>query len=261
MLTNFPMVQDVPLGKPPLREAICQVRFPPILRLTKENPSEFQERIRKRFPVLAIERPLQIEPEVVMIADKLDFRPTIYRFRNQNERRTVSLAQDFYALSTEAYRHWPDFAADLECIAEAVRDIYDIPYATRVGLRYINSITADFTESGNFRDTYELLKPEMTAILRTEVIPSPSLAMSEVRAVEGEEGFTLRYGVALKDENSSELAFVLDFDRYAEGQITLDGLMGRCDNYHREIYNAFSWCIQDEKTTVFKPMWADEKEA
>ena len=79
--------------------------------------------------------------------------------------------------------------------------------------------------------------------------------------MEGEEGFTLRYGVALKDENSSELAFVLDFDRYAEGQITLDGLMGRCDNYHREIYNAFSWCIQDEKRAVFKPMWADEKEA
>ncbi|HQU44113.1 MAG TPA: TIGR04255 family protein, partial [Pirellulales bacterium] len=46
-LPEFPRVI---YGKNPLEVVICQLRFPPILRIGAELPAEFQERIRKDYP-------------------------------------------------------------------------------------------------------------------------------------------------------------------------------------------------------------------
>ena len=56
MALNFPQHPDIPLSAPPLAEVICQVRFPPILRIVREEPSDFQERVRDRFPLLEVEQ-------------------------------------------------------------------------------------------------------------------------------------------------------------------------------------------------------------
>jgi uncharacterized protein (TIGR04255 family) len=60
----FPKVEDVRLARAPLKEVICQVRFPVILRIGTEQPVEFQERIRERFPDFSWERgmTLKIDP-------------------------------------------------------------------------------------------------------------------------------------------------------------------------------------------------------
>lgn len=56
MTIKFPSKPDIPLKKAPLMEVVCQVRFPPILRINTEEPSEFQEEIRDRFPKIEIEQ-------------------------------------------------------------------------------------------------------------------------------------------------------------------------------------------------------------
>ena len=65
----FPSSEDVRLKNAPLAEVICQVRFPPVLRIGSEQPADFQERIRGRFPQLGVEQgmvvrmaPLEGEP-------------------------------------------------------------------------------------------------------------------------------------------------------------------------------------------------------
>lgn len=55
MAINFPHKDEIPLSSPPLIEVVCQVRFPPILQIAKEVPSEFQEGVRHRFPQLELE--------------------------------------------------------------------------------------------------------------------------------------------------------------------------------------------------------------
>ena len=46
----FPEVKRIIYKKNPLDKVICQLRFPTILKIEKEIPAEFQERIRKEFP-------------------------------------------------------------------------------------------------------------------------------------------------------------------------------------------------------------------
>lgn len=61
MALNFPHTPDVRLANSPLVEVVCQVRFPPILRINKEEPSDFQEAVRQRFPELAAEQGMVLQ--------------------------------------------------------------------------------------------------------------------------------------------------------------------------------------------------------
>jgi len=259
MPLNFPVVDDIHLANTPLREVICQVKFPSILRIAHEEPAEFQEHIRKRFPVLEVERGVVIEMEGLKPGGRAGFPPPVYRFHNQDETRTVSLGTDFYALSTTAYQHWADFADDLAYIAEAAQEVYDIPYATRIGLRYINALDAGFTESGAFDDVLDLLREDLTVILKTDVIVSPELTLQQIQVASDGDRFKFRHGL-IHEDTPPEPKYLLDFDHYAEGNLELNDLLERCDRYHRNIYNAFRWCIADGKLAVFQPQFTTDEE-
>ena len=252
MPLNFPIVADIHLANAPLREVICQVKFPTILRVAREEPAELQERIRARFPVLEIERGVVIEVKEIKPGGRVGFPPPIYRLCNPDKTCTASLGPDFYALSTTAYRHWADFADHLAYLAEAMQAVYDLPYATRIGLRYINALDASLTDSQEFDQVLDLLRDELTVMLRTDVILSPETAMQRIQVTSDGDRFTLRYGLA-HEGTPAEPRFILDFDHYVEGNNSLDGLLARCDRYHRHIYHAFRWCIAEGKLAVFQP--------
>jgi uncharacterized protein (TIGR04255 family) len=252
MPLNFPVVEDVHLSNAPIREVICQVRFPRILRIAHEEPVAFQERIRKRFPLLEAERRVVIETEGVKPGGKAEFPPSIFRFRNPERTRMLSLAPDFFALSFTDYEHWEGFADWLLDAADAVQEVYAVPYSTRIGLRYINMVDCSFAGFPSFEEVLGLFRGELTAMLRTDVILSPRLSMHRIETMSDGDAFTFRYGLT-REGTPPEPRFVLDFDHYAEGELGLDDLLDRCERYHRHIYNAFRWCIADGKLGVFRP--------
>jgi uncharacterized protein (TIGR04255 family) len=69
-------------------------------------------------------------------------------------------------------------------------------------------------------------------------------------AADGDERLTLRSGF----RGGEEPVCLLDFDYYAEGNISLENLPDLCQRYHDKIYSAFHWCIQEEKLAVFAPI-------
>jgi len=190
----------------------------------------------------------------------MEFRPSAYRFYTRGRTFQVALAPDFYAVSTKVYQHWEEFADYLRYADAAVRAEYEIPFATRIGLRYINVIDAKLTDSGRIQEAYDLVRPQLTTMLRTEVMLSPVHAIQEIRIADDDYHFKLRHGLAPWGE-SRELGFVLDFDCYSEGEIDLDGLVERCERYHDVIYNAFRWCIREgELPAEFEPRPPAERE-
>ena len=46
----FPEVRRVIYKKSPLDRVICQLKFPPVLRIDADMPVEFQDCIRREFP-------------------------------------------------------------------------------------------------------------------------------------------------------------------------------------------------------------------
>ena len=216
MPLNFPAIEDVHLARAPLREVICQVRFPTILRIAQEEPVALQERIRTRFPRLEVERDVIIEMQGLKAGGRVGFPPPAFRFLSQDGACAVSLMPDFYALSSMAYRHWAEFADKLAYVAEAVQAVYALPYATRIGLRYINVLDAQLVGSGEFSDVLDLLRDELTVMLRTEAIPEPELAVQRIETKADGDRFTFRYGL-IREGTPPKPKFLLDFDHYVEG--------------------------------------------
>jgi uncharacterized protein (TIGR04255 family) len=254
----FPQQEDVRLQRAPLAEVVCQVRFPPVLRIANEQPVDFQERIRGRFPRLEAEQgvvvhmaPLGTEPP------STEPRPRIFRFKSRDEHTTISLALNFYALSTTSYTHWADFLDLLQLANQAACEIYDLPYAVRVGLRYINHLTLENTGTNNVAELLELLRPELTALLRVDCWDEPVEMLNQLLLTgENDERLTLRSGF----RGGEEAIFLLDFDHYVEGNIPLENLLALCQRYHDVIYNAFRWCIQEEKLALFAPFPVREED-
>jgi uncharacterized protein (TIGR04255 family) len=163
----------------------------------------------------------------------------------------VSLALEFYALSTTAYSHWRDFSALLEFVNGAAQEVYNLPYATRIGLRYINNLTPENTGTNSAPDLWDVLRPELTALLRQDSWDEPLEMFNQVLLAGGEnERLALRTGFKSKEKQ----VFVLDLDYFAEGNIPLEDLIGLCGRYHDVIYNAFRWCIREDQLAAFEPV-------
>jgi uncharacterized protein (TIGR04255 family) len=253
MPLNFPSKPEVRLRNAPLVEVVCQVKFPIILRIVKENPVDFQERIRQRFTGYRIEQGLSARLPAPGGQEEAatEGGTRIFRFVAPDEQTQASLAVDFYALSTRRYRHWDDFAKDLSLIHEAAQAVYEPTYATRIGLRYINRITCANASVESFDEVLDLIHPDLTALLRSEAWTAPVEMVSQLVIPDDGGRLAIRHGIG---EEESERFFALDYDYFETGQLPLEGLLARLERYHQVIYDAFRWSLGDRSLARFEPI-------
>jgi len=253
MALNFPRKPEVRLKNPPLVEVICQVRFPAILSIAKEQPSEFQEFIRERFPELGLQQGVVVRIPGLGSEGQpaTEMQPKIYRFQTSNRESTISLAVDFFALSTNRYTHWRDFAKDLQLAHEAMQRVYRPAYSTRIGLRYVNRLTLSNTGCKTEAEMLDLLRPDLIVQLRGMAWSDPVSMLSQLVLVDGTAKLTIRTGYG---QEQPEPFFLLDFDYFEEGRLELDNLVERCGHYHEVIYDAFRWCLREESLAAFGPL-------
>ena len=256
MTLSFPHQPDVKLGRAPLAQVVSQVRFSPILRIAAEQPVAFQEAIRHQFPIYEVEQPFSFQVPLApgeTPIPSLQRAPSVFRFKSADGLSLVTLAQDFFALSTERYTIWEDFAAHLDLISRSVMAEYRPSPILRVGLRYINEFNTGKYEVGSFDDLLELLQPELTSPITAGVWSMPKSFAAEMEIPDDEGTLAIRFGFP-PDQPEAPRVLVLDFDYFEEGQSTLDGLVARCDRFHKVIYDAFRWAIRDDRLSVFDPL-------
>jgi len=253
MALYFTHKPDIRLKNPPLSEVICQVRFPAIFRILTENPTDFQELIRDRFPLLDMEQEITIRKPGSLSNDEPEKKPQmiIYRFATKDEATILSLAVNFFALSTSHYSHWYEFANDLRIGIIAIQDIYQPTFSTRIGLRYINRFTQKNTGMESFEKIIEFLHPDLTALLRNNVLRDATEMISQVILPDDKAKLTVRTGYATEGD---EKFFLLDYDYFEVGKLEITNLLERLDSYHNIIYDAFRWCIKDEILGRFDPI-------
>src|SRR5690242_14515855 len=94
----FPASPRYHYERAPLVQVVCQLRFPPILRIEAEPPAAFQERIRAIFPLVeqvgAVNLPgAQIPPEMLqMLAATVKFGG--YQFLKEDRATQIALTND-----------------------------------------------------------------------------------------------------------------------------------------------------------------------
>jgi len=138
----FPRVKRVVYQRNPLVEVICQVRFPPDLRVDAAPPADFQQLIRHDLPLHQQQADTQLTalpPDLAKALKGLVPPPSsamTWKFRPEDGSRELTLHKDRLTQSTETYSRWEPFFEAFGSPVRALNQVYAPPFYTRIGLRY-----------------------------------------------------------------------------------------------------------------------------
>ncbi len=255
----FPESPRVIYDKNPLEEVICQLKFPPILRIESESPAAFQESIRGSYPLFS-ERPrerLPVPDEVAkLIAENIPLalaNPS-YEFASADAAWKITLTRDFLALTSTKYQKWEEFCEYLETPLNALTEIYSPSFYTRIGLRYRDVIKRSELGLGGF-GWRSLLKPHITGELSLEEIAPriKHVAREIVIVLEDETSkVRIRHGLARSGKNGEE-CYVVDSDFFRSQRTEAGNVNELLATFNRQAGRLFRWCITEQLHKAMGP--------
>lgn len=255
----FPHYPRVVFKHNPLDQVICQLRFPPILKIDAEPPALFQESIRTAFPLY--ER--RIEPVVGLPVDANQIfqgipsvnSQVIHDFSSEDGNRTLALASNFIALTTRKYEQWEDFERDFEQPFDALIGIYKPAFFQRIGLRYVNIIHRSLIGISPEQPWSTLLQPFIAGMSGKDDIENSVMEQSTtvIIKLDAEEGrVRSQYGLAHHKE-TNETVFVIDNDFFTEARTGVENVFTILTTFHLRGGSLFNWCITSELRDYLEP--------
>jgi uncharacterized protein (TIGR04255 family) len=255
----FPDSQRVIYEINPLEEVICQLRFPPILRIDSEAPAAFQERVRQNYPLLREKKGLAslgLPPEIAkMLPAELPFRAVNggYEFLSEDEANTLSLTRDFLALSTRRYLRWERFSHDLQMPFQTLMEEYAPTFFSRTGLRYRNVIRRSALNLDN-ADWSALLRPYVAGELASlDVAGQIDEAASQIVIRLDDELGKVRLQHGLVKAETGEICYIIDSDFFTERKTEIRDVFRVLDEFNRWAAKLFRWCITDTLHNAMRP--------
>jgi uncharacterized protein (TIGR04255 family) len=258
----FPESDRVVYSRNPLFEVICQLRFPPILRISAEPPAAFQELIRGDFPLLSEKMP-EIPagvpaPVSLAIAEFLKNAPRQqligYEFASPDQRWKVSLTRDFLALSASKYKRWEEFRDCFEKPLRALIKVYNPAFFTRVGLRYENLIRRSVLGLDAAEPWAKLIRPPIAGMLMDGLASNieESVTQTLIKLPEYNGRVRITHGLA-RAVDTDEESFLIDSDFFTEEQ-TLDDATGILAYFNKQSGSLFRWCIEERLHAAMDPV-------
>lgn len=246
----FPPSQRVIYDRAPLTQVVCQLRFPPILRIESQPPADFQERVRKLFPLLErvqTQLPPDLPPEVVQIIGLGNIGlGGNFAFQTEDRSSTLNLSSSHISLSTTRYGKWDQFSELFWPALDALLEIYSPAFFQRIGLRYINIIE---------RSAVDMADRSWSDLLRKEVLGEIALKQFELCAIELNKNIRLKSttdGCALFFQHgflrrtpASEVGYRLDFDFYQDQKTEVTDAKSTINSLNSMVGRAFRWCITE----------------
>ncbi len=261
---SFPASPRVIYKKNPLDEVICQLKFPPILRIDSELPARFQESLRPEYPLFEEASPAfpnflgrSIPPEVGKLINfdiSIPLAGKVYQFISPDQKWKVGLAREFVALSTGSYVRWEEFRAKLEQIISNLVSQYSPSFFVRIGLRYRDIVRRSTLDLGDIHWS-DLLKPHILGELASPDVESEIQQASRetLISVNGSKARVhIRHGLARIVESNEEV-YLIDSDFYDENRTEVKNVFARLDTLHQEAGHLFRWCITDTLHKALQP--------
>lgn len=263
----FPISPRVIYRQNPLVEVICQIRFPPILRIDTEPPARLQESIRGEYPHYSeasnatIQLPDGTPPEVARMVQGFGVSRQAgmrHEFVSKDQAWQVTLSRDALALKTTAYQRWEDFRARTETVVRALIAEYKPSFSTRVGLRYVDLVQRSTLGLGE-EPWSNLLSPAIAGEFAAPTIAAKIESAARevvIRLDDAGSRVRIRHGLALV-EPSNEPSFLIDSDYFTDTQTEIANVLTVLDGFNRVAGHLFRWCIQDRLHTALGPQPAE----
>jgi len=253
----FPESDRVIYARNPLEFVICQLRFPAILKISSGPPADFQESLRRFYPLYREIPPVDIAtgfpPELVNVIGNLlpNQGSKTYEFSTQDGNWQVTLTQESLALSCKRYVRWEEFRELLLSALELLLRIYEPSFFTRIGLRYRDVIARNQLGLSDvpWRD---LLSRELAAEFHSRVAQSIENTGHQIvlRLQDDVAKVTLQHGLGNK---SGEICYIIDSDFYVNERTGARDATRILDYFNRQAGRLFRWCITDRLHQAMEP--------
>lgn len=260
---NFPEFERVVYKHNPLVEVVCQLRFPPILKISHQEPVDFQDEIRFQYPLFETTQ-AQFSPEILKITQKLGVplqSDIAYSFKSEDRRWNLSITKDFIALTTSVYERYEQFKQRFEEALEIFERIYKPSFYTRVGLRYQDLIIRSKLGIEN-KNWSELIAKHIASELHDPELSSLIQTLLKNLTLKTENGqINLNHGLVIvknPQDNSDEIAYLFDADFYIEKKIEGNGdVWNVLNQFNQSAGRLFRWSITDTLHNAMQPQSVD----
>ena len=234
-----------------LANVICQLRFPDILSINRNEPAEFQEAIRTEFPIYSTHREGQ-PPKLVGTPGNLQLenQPTTinYQFSSVDGVWQLNLTSKFISLSCTKYTRWEEFAKRLDTPLAAFIKIYQPACFQRIGLRYINIFSKKSLELEEvpFRN---MIAQHYLGVLALENIQENTLnrcSLDTEISIPGGCQAKIHTGTGRVNRNGvpdKEVKYIFDQDLFMSGNIPVNYSAGALQTLHNQAYPIFRGAI------------------
>jgi uncharacterized protein (TIGR04255 family) len=251
MPLNIKHYDDLPLEKCPLKEVICQIKFPPLLEISQKLPVQFQTRIRKRFPDFSQ------RPNIVL--DSIQPLPSDFEFINSDDNIRVALTYSSLAIATTNYISWESFRKQLNFVFNSFIKVYGEVPTSRLGLRYVNELTLENTETTSINELLDSLNNNLNCLIINDSWTLPNKALHQLSIGDDDNEITIRYYAEFQPKTK----IILDFDYYrtltSNVIFSENDILLLLDKYHTKCYDLFRWSIKDNKLEIFNPVYSERK--
>jgi uncharacterized protein (TIGR04255 family) len=257
----FPETPRVVYQRNPLAEVICQLRFPPVLRIEAELPAAFQDRIRQRLPIYRGDESAGVlggiaVPDEVMQVVRSSFPGVLQKqpraFSSADEKWTVTLAKDFLALATSDYSRWENFRGHLDAAVQALEQVYEPAFYSRIGLRYRDVIrrsalgleTQGWQELLRHHLAGEVIAPEVSAFIEK------TTCQTLIRLQNFDSRVQIRHGLL---ESQGESCYVIDSDFFTQNRTERSDVFATLQYFNTQAHRLFRWCISERLHEAMGP--------
>jgi len=254
----------------PLDEVVCQLKFPPVLRIDADLPTAFQEALRDHYPLYRVESSVQVSvnlPKVPPAGRIPDLGAGLFGatgqrhvFETPDKAWQVTLSRDVLSLTCRRrYDRWENFRNRLTPRLETLSAIYRPPFFIHVCLRYrdvirpwLLGVSADVPWS-------ELVQPWIGGpYSRPEVAADvESLKTRTVIRLPNDVGrLDASYGLAAEqatDNSGKRNVFLIDTHLYKDGQTEPSDVIPTLNALNRQAGLFFRWCITDRLHRALRP--------
>lgn len=257
---KLPDYERVIYQRNPLIEVVCQLRFPTILKISNQEPVDFQEEVRFEYPLFEVDKSISMPAElfklVQQIGSSLTIQNTTYNFKSEDLKWQLSINKDFIAIATTEYEVYEKFKAKFKKAVEIFEKIYKPSFYSRVGLKYQNLIIRsnlnlqdkEWSELIPFHIAAELHRPELSSSVKALI--------KNLELITDGGQIKFNHGLVIAqdpDNNVEEPAYLLDADFFTEGKIGKEDVWTILDKFKQSAGRLFRWSITDELHKAMEP--------
>ena len=235
-----------------LFDLALQAHFPDIVKISQEDPGEFQDILRKNgYPEYHSD---------ILEAEELEnarSEEKAFRFLSADENWQIFLTKNAIALAcSRNYRNYEDHRERFKTVLELFREVYEPSYFTHVGLRHRNIANKTFlphveTDIKDFIPAHifpELSTPLASSITRLQKVSQFNEGDLNARII---HVFSEVSGTFGNTPVENEESYIIDMGCFVEKNIErTDDVLSRYDRFTEITRDIFEWSITEKLREV-----------